>query len=79
MKFYDNTELKKKKWSKDFKNKFRKDTLKIKRRVIEWDNFINYSNTYTKIFDVNLNDFDILKNLKINDLNESKKYITCKS
>ena len=30
----------KKKWSKDFKNKFRKDTLKIKERVIEWDNFI---------------------------------------
>ena len=68
-----NPYLEKKRWKKADKDRFLESAKKYKDRVVQWDKFINYSDSYINILDIDLTNFNIFNNINPNEINNFNK------
>lgn len=67
-----NNYLNRKNWRQSDKNNFIEKQRQQKKRALEWDNFLNYSQEHIKIFDINLEEFETFVNFPIDKIDSIK-------
>ena len=68
-----NPYLERKDGKKQIKDRFLESAKKYKDRVVQWDKFINYSDSYINILDIDLTNFNIFNNINPNEINNFNK------